>query len=58
MDYRKMTAPCGIDCFNCALYAARHNDKLRSVIAENMNISFENALCNGCRRLIQKLLSA
>jgi hypothetical protein len=49
MDYRQMTAPCGIDCFNCALYAARENDKLRSIVAKNMNISFEDAVCSGCR---------
>ena len=49
MDYRHMTAPCGIDCFNCPMYAARENDKLRSMIAKNMNLTFEDAVCNGCR---------
>ena len=49
MDYRQMTAPCGIDCFNCAMYAARENDELRSRIAKNMNLTFEDAVCNGCR---------
>ncbi len=49
MDYRQMTAPCGIDCFNCAMYAARDNDELRSRIAKNMNLTFEDAICDGCR---------
>lgn len=49
MDYRQMTAPCGIDCFNCALYAARENEKLRNIVAKSMNLSFEEAFCNGCR---------
>jgi hypothetical protein len=49
MDYRQMTAPCGIDCFNCLMYAARENDKLRDIIAKKMNLAFEDAVCNGCR---------
>ena len=49
MDYRQMTAPCGIDCFNCAMYAARKNDELRRKIAKNMNLTFEDAVCDGCR---------
>ena len=49
MDYRQMTAPCGIDCFNCPMVAARDDNKLRGLIAKNMNLSFEDAMCNGCR---------
>ena len=49
MDYRQMTAPCGIDCFNCAMYAARENDKLRGIVAKNMNLPLVDAVCNGCR---------
>ncbi|MCF8057269.1 MAG: DUF3795 domain-containing protein [Desulfocapsa sp.] len=50
MDYKMMTAPCGIDCFNCALYAAETNEKLRVTIAERMGISPELARCGGCRQ--------
>jgi hypothetical protein len=31
------------------MYAARDNDKLRSMVAKNMNLTFEDAVCNGCR---------
>ena len=49
MDYEKMTAHCGLDCFNCPMYLANENEKLRNVIAERLNIPFEKALCGGCR---------
>ena len=49
MDYTQMTAPCGLDCFNCPMYLANKNEKLRNVIAERLNIPLEKAVCGGCR---------
>lgn len=49
MDYIRMTAPCGLDCFNCPLYLAKDNERLRNAVAKNMNIPVEKALCCGCR---------
>ena len=49
MDYRNMTAPCGLDCFNCPMYMASSNEKLRETIAENLKIPAEKAQCKGCR---------
>jgi hypothetical protein len=49
MDYRKMTAPCGLDCFNCPMYQAGKDEKLRETIAERLGIPMEKAFCNGCR---------
>ncbi|PKN65808.1 MAG: hypothetical protein CVU52_10950 [Deltaproteobacteria bacterium HGW-Deltaproteobacteria-10] len=49
MDYMQMTAPCGLDCFNCMLYQASGNEQLRKVIADKMQIPLEDAACNGCR---------
>jgi hypothetical protein len=49
MDYLQMTSPCGIDCFNCAAYLANTNDKLRAAVAKYLNISDEQAVCQGCR---------
>jgi len=49
MDYEKMTGPCGLDCFNCPMYLANENEKLRNTIAERRNIPFEKAVCGGCR---------
>jgi hypothetical protein len=49
VDYRKLTAPCGLDCFNCTLYLANTDPELREKIAQRMNISPEQASCRGCR---------
>lgn len=50
MDYRLMTAPCGLDCFNCPMLKAMTDEKLRKAIAENMNVPEEKAQCPGCRK--------
>ena len=49
MDYKKMTAPCGLDCFNCSAYLAKDNEKLRSIISKKMGVPPEKAFCQGCR---------
>ncbi len=49
MDYRHMTAPCGLDCFNCPVYLAGKNEKLREAVAKHMNLPYEQAVCRGCR---------
>jgi hypothetical protein len=49
MDYKRMTAPCGLDCFNCLMYLANDNEELRARISKNMGIPFERAVCQGCR---------
>jgi hypothetical protein len=49
MDYNQMTAPCGLDCFNCPVYLARENEELRAIIARHLGIPLEQAVCEGCR---------
>lgn len=49
MDYTRMTAPCGLDCFNCPVYLARENEELRTAIARHLDIPYELAVCKGCR---------
>ncbi len=49
MDYRHLTSPCGIDCFNCLAYKAQDDEKLRMGIAERFGIPPEHAACRGCR---------
>ncbi len=49
MDYRRMTAPCGLDCFNCSVYLAKDNERLRAAVARNLNIPVERVACRGCR---------
>ena len=49
MDYRQMTAPCGLDCFNCPMFLAQENEGLRAAISKNLGIPLEQASCRGCR---------
>jgi hypothetical protein len=52
MDYDQMTAPCGLDCFNCHFYLARRDKEAMNTVkklSEEYNIPFEIMLCNGCR---------
>jgi len=49
MDYTQMTAPCGLDCFNCPMYLANENQELREAISKKQGIPFEQAVCKGCR---------
>ena len=53
MDYRHMTAPCGLDCFNCFFYLATQGDEeaLRQtkIYHETMGVPEEVMRCNGCR---------
>lgn len=47
-----MTAPCGLDCFNCQFYLAHENQEaMRTVeqLSKEYNIPVEIMLCNGCR---------
>lgn len=44
-----MTAPCGLDCFNCPMYLANENQELRKKISQKMGLPYEDAVCKGCR---------
>lgn len=52
MNYLQMTAPCGLDCFNCTFYLA-HTDgeamKQVEMWSERLNIPVDTMLCQGCR---------
>jgi hypothetical protein len=49
MDYRQMTAPCGLDCFNCPMHLALEDEALRAAISRNLGLPAEQCSCNGCR---------
>jgi hypothetical protein len=52
MEYDQMTAPCGLDCFNCHFCLARRDKEAMNTVkklSEEFNIPFEIMLCNGCR---------
>ncbi len=54
-DYLNLTSPCGLDCFNCPLYLANKNDKLRKLISEKINVPYEKTICKGCRSMEGKI---
>ncbi|MDM8536016.1 DUF3795 domain-containing protein [Desulfobacterales bacterium HSG17] len=52
MDYLQMTAPCGLDCFNCAFYLAHKDQNAMNQLeqwSKEMNIPIEIMHCQGCR---------
>lgn len=52
MDYFQMTAPCGLDCFNCHFYLAHENEAAMNTVEElsrAYKIPVEKMLCKGCR---------
>jgi hypothetical protein len=52
MDFKQMTAPCGLDCFNCVGYLANENPEMIGLIAATLAITLEEAkkaVCKGCR---------
>ena len=52
MNYQQMTAPCGLDCFNCHFFLANENEEAMNKvkkISEEYNIPIEVMFCKGCR---------
>ncbi len=52
MDYHQMTAPCGLDCFNCPLYLAPEDPVAKAMVeqwAKQYDVPLDVMKCNGCR---------
>lgn len=49
MDKRQLTAPCGLDCFNCEIYEANLTDQMAEFIHTKMGVPKEQISCRGCR---------
>ena len=52
MDYYQMTAPCGLDCFNCHFYLARKDKEAMNMVeklSKEYDIPVDIMLCKGCR---------
>lgn len=51
MERKKaLTAPCGLDCFNCELHESNLTPKLAEMINTKMGIPIEEIGCKGCRQ--------
>ena len=55
MDYETLTAPCGLDCFNCVMYK-QGNDTCKGCRNENGTIKFLNMTepCNVYKCITEK----
>jgi hypothetical protein len=49
MDYKDMTAPCGIPCFECISYKAKSNEIIKKRISEGIGMDYDKSACEGCR---------
>ena len=49
MDYRTLTAPCGIDCFNCDMHTDNITTGMQQYLAQVMKVAPETIGCQGCR---------
>lgn len=48
-DGKSLTAPCGLDCFNCDLYEDNLTAELTDLIHTKMGVPKETIACRGCR---------
>ena len=49
MNKQILTAPCGLDCFNCPMLEDNITDDMRKGMAQFWNISPEEVACKGCK---------
>ena len=49
MNLRELTAPCGIDCFNCEVYETNITPEFQAMIAEYRGMEPGEVSCKGCR---------
>ncbi len=45
-----LTAPCGLDCFNCELYEENLTEKLTQWIHDKFGVPKNDIACKGCRK--------
>jgi len=49
MNKLHLTAPCGLDCFNCPAYEGNITEDYMTRVSEFLNIRREDTPCKGCR---------
>ena len=47
---KALTAPCGLDCFNCHIYESNLTDELAELIHVKRGVPKEEIACKGCRQ--------
>lgn len=48
-NVKLLTAPCGLDCFNCELQENNVTDEMRKMVAPMLGIPPAEVQCKGCR---------
>ncbi len=51
MDHQNLTAPCGIDCFNCQMLEGNITEQLKNTYAALLKKSPDEVACQGCRTM-------
>ena len=46
---KELTAPCGIDCFNCEIYKENITEAIKERLSLLLSLPAVNISCNGCR---------
>jgi Protein of unknown function (DUF3795) len=49
-DKKALTAPCGLDCFNCHIYESNLTEELTELIHAKRGVPKEAIACKGCRQ--------
>ena len=50
MNKQLLTAPCGLDCFNCPSYEENITEETKKQMSEFLKIPIEETPCKGCRK--------
>ncbi|MBI1921678.1 MAG: DUF3795 domain-containing protein [Geobacter sp.] len=49
-DKKALTAPCGLDCFNCDIHESNLTDELAELIHVQRGVPKDEIACKGCRQ--------
>jgi hypothetical protein len=49
MDAERLTAPCGLPCFECVVYLAKDSPALREMLLKKSSVPADRVPCPGCR---------
>ena len=51
MDFKRaLTAPCGLDCFNCEIHEDNLTEEFARMISQKAGVPVEELSCKGCRQ--------
>lgn len=48
-NMKELTAPCGIDCFNCDLYEGNLDEVKTKIYSQALKLPEDKVACKGCR---------